>query len=367
VKKNFFEYLLFPFSLLFGMVVFLRKLLFDWNILPSREFDVPVVCVGNLRVGGTGKTPHIEYLVSILSPSFRCAVLSRGYKRKTRGFHLADQNSGVETIGDEPLQIARKFPGITVAVDANRCRGIEKLLELPDPPDVILLDDAFQHRYVKPGISIVLNDYNFPAHSDSLLPFGRLREPASALQRADIIIVSKSPERIKPIERRIMLTDLSPLPFQQLYFTKVVAKDLQPVFPGVAAALPNRAARPEILLLAGIANPRDVKRFARNISPRIHELFFPDHHHFSPSDISRVNYAFSQLETGNRLVITTEKDATRLRYSDSLSDQLKQNLYYIPIAIEFLNDEEENFKNHIIRYVKSNKKNRKVHPEENKV
>jgi tetraacyldisaccharide 4'-kinase len=212
---------LYPLAWLFGLVVTFRNKLFDWGVFSSEVFPVPVISIGNITVGGTGKTPHTEYLIGLLSNKYRVAVLSRGYKRKTRGFILADENTNSHHIGDEPLQIFRKFPSIVVAVDANRRRGIRNLLQLPDnqKPEVILLDDAFQHRYVKPSLSILLTDSNRPFYDDYLLPTGRLREPAKNYKRADWIIYTKCPEVFTSADYQIRTERVNLLPHQQLFFS----------------------------------------------------------------------------------------------------------------------------------------------------
>lgn len=353
--------MLWPFAGLYGLIVFFRNKLFDVGLIPSTEFGIPLISVGNLRVGGTGKTPHIEFLVRMLCPEYKCAVLSRGYKRKTRGFLLADTYSDAMLIGDEPMQLKAKFPDLMIAVDGNRKRGIQKLLSIQDPPDVILLDDAFQHRFVKPGLSILLSSYNHPETEDMLLPAGRLREPFSSRERADIILITKSPDKLKAIERRIIVKKIGLYPFQNLFFTNILSEPPEPVFPGESRPLTAEKEKPEILLITGIANPREVKRFARNLSPRIHDLYFPDHHYFSEKDTEKINNSFLILEHGNRIALTTEKDATRLRLLNSLDPDLRMNLYYIPIRVGFLNEDEENFKNQILRYVRSNKKNSRIH------
>ena len=210
--------LLLPLSALYGVVVWFRNKLFDWSILPSEEFSVPVICVGNITAGGTGKTPHVEYLIELLKKDYKVAVLSRGYKRKTSGFVLADTQSTVKTIGDEPLQIFKKFPDIIVAVDGNRRRGIKKLLNIPEEkrPEIILLDDAFQHRYVKPFLSILLIDSNRLIYEDTLLPAGRLRESRAGKDRANMVVVTKCSPELKPIDFRLISKHLDLYPYQDL-------------------------------------------------------------------------------------------------------------------------------------------------------
>jgi len=221
-----------PLSWLYGFIVWIRNLLFDTGMLKSRTFNVPVISVGNITVGGSGKTPHVEYMVTLLHKRVRTAVLSRGYKRKSKGFVIAKNNTKIQEIGDEPYQMHQKFPDIIVAVDANRCHGIETLLSLPDTKNVnvILLDDAFQHRYVKPGLNILLTDYHRIITDDVLLPAGRLREPVNGKDRADIVIVTKCPPEMKPMEYRVLQRNMNLFPYQHLFFTTIIYKSLSPVF-----------------------------------------------------------------------------------------------------------------------------------------
>ena len=222
---------LYPVSWIYGAVVVMRNKLFDWGIFRSKSFDVPVICVGNLAVGGTGKTPHTEYLIKLLRDKYQVAVLSRGYKRRTKGYVLATPQCTAKTIGDEPYQMYTKFSSVTLAVDEKRCHGIEKLLKLKEPStDVILLDDAFQHRHVKAGLNILLTDYHRLFCDDTLLPAGRLREPVSGKNRAQIVIVTKCPQDIKPIDYNIITKRLNLYPYQRLFFSSFRYGNLQPVF-----------------------------------------------------------------------------------------------------------------------------------------
>ena len=249
----FVKIILLPLSVIYGVVTGARNFLFHIGVLKSQTFRVPVICVGNITVGGTGKTPHTELIISELKKKFRVACLSRGYKRKTRGFILANEHSTAAEIGDEPMQIKSKYPDILVACDGNRVRGIQKLLALPEPPEVILLDDAFQHRYVQADKNIVLIDYNRPVHEDCLLPAGRLRESVQALKRADYIIVTKCPKSIQPIEKRILSKHLKIKPYQQLFFTTLEYGKIKPLFPQYESIVPDRSS--SILCLTGIAQP----------------------------------------------------------------------------------------------------------------
>jgi tetraacyldisaccharide 4'-kinase len=362
--RNNLSLLLYPFSLLYGLITFIRNLLYDYNIIKSHEFPIPVISVGNITAGGTGKTPHVEYLVRLLKDEFNVAVLSRGYKRKTRHFIMAGPDSGVLDIGDEPVQIKQKFPDVHVAVDRKRVNGVQQLMtKIPDL-DVILLDDAYQHRRIKPGLSILLIDFNRPITGDRLLPVGRLREKAYGKRRANIILVTKCPDRLKPIDRRLIVKDLSLYAFQHLYFTRLGYMEPVPVFIDASPETSMseiKATRPAILMVAGIANPRIFKRHLRSISTRITEMIFPDHHSFSQRDINQIIQAYNDMQGEERFIFTTEKDAMRLRKFANTDLEIKNRLFYIPIVTEFLNEDHENFNNQILKYVKNNKRDSILH------
>lgn len=333
--------------------------MFDWQILPSEEFNLPVISVGNLRVGGTGKTPHIEHLIRFLQTNYKIAVLSRGYKRKSKGFVLAEMNTKVDEIGDEAFQLKRKFPGILVAVDEKRKRGINRLLRMEAGPDVVLLDDAFQHRYVIPGLSILLEDFSQPAIKDFLLPAGRLREPFSSKKRADIILVTKTPGSTKAIDMRIRAREAGMHELQHLYFTKIRAGDPLPVFEGDFSQ--HRKPGNRILLVSGIANPRTLKPFARKISTRIEEITFRDHHDYSIEDIRNICDKFNAIDSESKIIITTEKDAVKLMKFKDVFGEIESFVFYIPIQVEFLNNDAKNFNSQILTYVSSNKRNSILH------
>jgi tetraacyldisaccharide 4'-kinase len=362
--RNTWRILLYPFSLVYGFIIYIRNLLFDYQLIPSEEFDMPVISVGNITVGGTGKTPHVEYLISLLKDKFRVSTLSRGYKRKTRHFILADQHSTIDEIGDEPRQIKSKFPDVHVAVGRRRANGIKRLMkEIPDL-DVVLLDDAYQHRHVKPGLSILLIDYNRPLSEDLLLPAGMLREQSFEKRRAHIILITKCPDRIKPIERRLIIKDLRLYPFQHLYFTKLQGKDPVPVFPETEPVLSRqeiKTIKPNVLMISGIANPRSFKKYIRNYSTKITELIFPDHYAFKNSDILNIMNTFRDMAGENKIILTTEKDAMRFQQFPGIDPDVKSKMYYIPIIIDFLNEDTENFNNHILNYVRNNKRNSILH------
>lgn len=344
--------LLLPLSILYGTIIEIRNLFFHMGILKSRSFSVPVICVGNITVGGTGKTPHTELLIAALKKKFRVACLSRGYKRKTSGFILADNHSTARQIGDEPMQIKNKYPDILMACDSNRIRGIEKLLAQQPSPEVIILDDAFQHRYVQADKNIVLVDYNRPVHEDCLLPAGRLREHIGALKRADYIIVTKCPPNLQPIERRILSKHLKIKPYQQLFFTTLgygeirgLSSKSEPVKPGKDAG---------ILCLTGIAQPGPYLEHLKTFTPHVTELHYPDHHHFTKKDIQQIEKTFQGIKNEKKYIFTTEKDAVRLKTCD-LPKELKRCIYYIPVVPVFIQDEEL-FLNEISEYVRKNQK-----------
>ena len=347
-----------PLSWLYGIGVAFRNLLFEAGILKSQTYATPVISVGNITVGGTGKTPHVEYLIRLLKDKTNLAVLSRGYKRKSHGFVLGDAHATIYDLGDEPFQMMQKFPGITVAVDKKRTRGISNLIHgaAGKEIDVILLDDAFQHRYVKPGINILLVDYHRLIIYDELLPSGRLREPASSKNRADIVIVTKCPTDMKPMEFRVLTKAMALYPYQQLYFSTHTYEHLEPLFGEGELEKLEDLADQHVLLLTGIGLPEqmrlDLEPYAKEIKP----LAFADHHQFKEKDIQLINETFSSLPSP-RCIITTEKDAVRLKTIEGLSDEMKQHLYVLPIRIKILLDQELSFNKYIIDYVRKNSRN----------
>lgn len=352
IKMNYF---LAPFAFLYGLGVRFRNQLFSWGMLPARQYAIPIICVGNLSAGGTGKTPHTEYIVDILRKHYRVAVLSRGYKRKTRGFVLADAGSSSRDIGDEPFQIKQKYPDVSVAVDANRRRGILKLQELPEKirPEVIVLDDAFQHRYVTPSLSIVLTDLHRLFYADRLLPAGRLREPADSIRRADVVIVTKCEEGLKPIEFRIMEEDMHLQAHQELFFTRIVYEDIRPVFADIAPrrSLQEVGKEEDILAIAGIASPQlfisEVEKYSAGVVPMI----FPDHHGFGKQDFRKIKSRFDQMQSGGKFILVTEKDAARLVSHPLLPEEWKKLLYYLPIGIDFCMDRKPAFDQLIQKHI----------------
>lgn len=360
INKN-----LLPLSWLYGLGVGFRNMLFETGFLKSHSYSTPIISVGNITVGGTGKTPHVEYLIRLLKDKVNVAVLSRGYKRKSHGFVLADKNTPMRDIGDEPFQMKQKFPDVTVAVDAKRTRGIERLTEDKSEKGigVILLDDAFQHRYVKPGLNILLVDYHRLIVYDKLLPVGRLREPVESKNRADIVIITKCPKDLKPMEFRVITKAMNLYPYQQLFFSTHEYNGLTPVFqeqrvagnPSEPLTL-DSLSRHNILLLTGIASPQ---LMIHDLTPKVAgltPLSFGDHHQFKKSDVALINETFSSLPSP-KLIITTEKDATRLAQTEGFVDEVRQNMYALPFHIVIMQDQEEEFNKRILDYVRKNSRN----------
>lgn len=359
---------LLPLSWLYGLGVWVRNRLFDHGVLTEHSFQIPVICVGNITVGGTGKTPHTEYLIRLLQDRFQVAVLSRGYKRKSHGFLLAKPETPVEMLGDEPFQMKRKFPRVQVAVDADRVHGIGQLLapEVSPKSEVVLLDDAFQHRYVRPGKSILLVDYNRLITEDTLLPAGRLREPASGKSRAHLVIVTKCPrtlqaEACRQLEKRLALS-----PTQQLFFSTLTYGNLIPLDAERSGAeerpLASIGTDERVLLLTGIASPELIRRELEKQTSQVEMLTFPDHHAFTPADIEAVRNRFAAMGKEKKLIVTTEKDATRLLTHPALDEALRKSIYILPVQVEFLQGQQERFNETITDYVKSHSRNSGLHP-----
>ena len=348
---------LLPFSWIYGSIVRFRNWLFDIGLKKSKSFSIPIISVGNITVGGSGKTPHVEYLIRLLHDKAKIAVLSRGYKRKSHGYILANESTTMPEIGDEPFQMHEKFSDIYVAVDAKRARGIENLQndEATKDVDVVLLDDAFQHRYVKPGINILLVDYHRLIIYDKMLPAGRLREPLSGKNRADIVIITKCPKDLKPMEFRVLTKAMDLYPFQKLYFTSIDYDTPKGVFEEKQIEL-DKLQDYHVLLLTGIASPKQMEHDLKPMTKDITNLSFGDHHSFKGKDIDRINDAFESMPEP-RIIITTEKDAVRLRETEGLYEKVKSNMYELPIKVSFMLDQQDNFNEKIISYVRKNSRN----------
>ena len=345
---------LLPLSWLYGVAVSLRNELFALGILKERSFSIPVISVGNITVGGSGNTPHVEYLIRLLQDYIKVGVLSRGYKRKSHGYVLADDNSTMRDLGDEPYQIKQKFHDIYVAVDKNRCNGITRLThdKATSSVGVILLDDAFQHRYVKPGLNILLVDYHRLIIYDRLLPAGRLREPLNGKQRADIVIITKCPRDLKPMEFRILTKAMDLFPYQQLFFTTIDYGTPQALFSDKTTSL-NKY---NVLLVTGIASPEQMENDMKHKCRSLTSLAFEDHHLFNTKDEQRINNAFERLPSP-KIIVTTEKDSTRLVNLNGLTTEVRDAIFVLPIKVKFMLNQGELFNNKIISYVRKNSRN----------
>lgn len=340
----------------YGWITCIRNRAFDCGKLESKPFGLPIICIGNISVGGTGKTPHTEYFIKLLKNNWNIAVLSRGYGRKSKGYIKAEESTPMPQIGDEPFQIKHKFPEITVAVCEKRVTGVENLLKEHNAPSVILLDDAYQHRHIKAGLYILLVDYNRPIWSDTLLPFGRLRESDEGANRADIVIITKCDKNITSEEMKECKTLLKTKEGTPVFFSMVEYGTPYPLFPEtVKAPFCNRAGN-NILLITGIAKPEPLKKEAGKNGASVTIMQYPDHHNFTGNDLEEMAAKLAKMPKGTT-VLTTEKDATRLRSMPNLPQSIKECTYVIPIEIKILNNEEEMFNQTIIDYVTENTRN----------
>lgn len=329
-----FRIFLFPFSLLYGLIVIVRNYLFDKNILKSVSFDLPVITVGNLSVGGTGKSPMVEYLLSFLKDQYKVAALSRGYKRRTKGYLLAHAKTTALEIGDEPMQFHRKFPGVAVAVGEERIVAIPQLLQDKPETDVIILDDAFQHRSIKAGLNILLTQYHDLFTRDFFLPTGNLRDEKISYKRADVIVVTKCPFNLSNKERTGIKKEINPLPHQKVFFTTIEYGNLHHIVTGAEKPV---TANYEVLLVCGIANPTPLKNYISGTAKTYNELSFADHHNFSIDDIKEIKKKFDDIASDDKMVITTEKDAVRLiKFNEEL---INMPLFVLPVRHKFLFNE----------------------------
>ena len=354
--------ILYPLSLIYGLITAFRNWLFDQELLPSTEFKLPVISVGNLAVGGTGKTPHTEFILRALQDEWKIAVLSRGYKRKTKGFYLADENSDSKTLGDESFQIHQKFPKVKVAVDEKRVHGVQTLQELIPDIQVIVLDDAYQHRYIQPGLSILLTDYSNLYSKDLMLPAGELREWKSGSTRANIIVVTKCPADINPMQMRIIELELKIQTNQHIYFSCFKYDEIVPVFPDSTQTNWTlsglKEAEAGVLLVAGIVSPEPIVEELTKYSHEVKSLFFDDHHAFNQKDFNAISKKFEAMESAEKIIVLTEKDAARLISNPLFPESLKARTFALPIRVSILHDQETLFIQKIKSYVTKNTRNR---------
>jgi tetraacyldisaccharide 4'-kinase len=342
--------ILFPLACLYGLIIGFRNMLFDWRILPSKSFNIPIISIGNLSAGGTGKTPHTEYLVRLLKNKYKVAILSRGYRRKTKGFIMVTPELTQIEIGDEPSQYLKKFPDVTLAVDENRKRGISRILAERPETEVILLDDAFQHRYVKPGRSIILTDYHHLYMDDYLLPTGMLRERVKGARRADLIIVTKTPKVLSPITRRNIFKELRPVNHQRLFYS-YVAYDTPLPLKLCSNQKPAAAKYSYIIMVAGVANSYPFQEYLQGLCNELIVIDFHDHHQYTTGDLEKISREYHSIISKDKVIFTTEKDATRLDNEEFSSYLDVLPVYYIPILIKFHDFDELSFDKMILDYV----------------
>lgn len=348
--------LLFPLSLIYGFIVTLRNWCFDAGLLKSRRFSLPVIAVGNLTIGGAGKSPMTEYLVRLLKKDNKVATLSRGYGRNTNGFLLADINATAEQIGDEPAQFKHKFPDITVAVCEKRVDGIE---QLQNDHDLIILDDAYQHRAVKPGLGVLLFDYNSLNNPHLVLPAGNYREPFSGRWRADIIVISKCPVDLSADEQQRIFYDMAPLPYQQLFFSSINYMSLHDLNGNETNSVIDQDT--QVFLLTGIANPNPLLNYIKKQTLHVIQHNYPDHHRFSLKNIAKLADEFAACSAQKKLIITTEKDAQRLGEQALSPFVNKLPILVLPISVNFLNGQQEAFDQLITDYVRKYRKHNPIH------
>ena len=345
--KNF-RYLLLPFSFLYGAIIKVRNWLYDIKVLKSSSFNFPIICVGNLATGGTGKTPMTEYLIRLLKNDFKTATLSRGYKRKTKGFAIANENTSALEIGDEPMQFHKKFPDVIVSVGEERLFAIPQLLHHQPAPQVIILDDAFQHRQVRAGLNILLTDHANLYTRDQMLPSGDLRDVRSSSKRADIIIVTKCPADLAEQEKNKIIKELDPAADQTIYFTTIVYSDPYHLFSKEEMKITHDHG---VLLVYGIANPTPL---TDHVTSRVHDcdmLSYADHHIFNSDDLREIKQRFEKINGVNKIILTTEKDGVRLSKFESELKDLP--IYVLPIRHSFLFGAGHEFDTRVKNFIRS--------------
>ena len=340
--------LLLPISFLYHIILRIRHKLYDWHLLKSKQFDQPVICVGNLALGGTGKTPHVEYLIKLLSEQYRVCVVSRGYGRKTKGFQLALENNSAETIGDEPMQYFNKFKDVLVAVDENRNRAIELMDTMDRPPELYLLDDAYQHRSTQAGLNILLTSYDKLYCEDLLVPAGTLRDVRSAAKRADIIVVSKTPNNVDLEQKAAVIAKLKPLPHQKVFFSHLTYEPLEP-WNEIASKISIEEVQ-GVMLFCGIANPKPLINELSSRYKHLETIIFSDHHAYTENDVKTLLRKFGQLPCEQKIMVTTEKDYARIINSPYLCQFDSVPLFVAPISVNI--DQEEEFNKEILDYVR---------------
>ncbi len=351
IFRKIISWCLLPLTMWYAIGVWLRNLMFNLGLKHQETPPVTTIGVGNIRVGGTGKTPMVEYLLRLLSDECDTAMLSRGYRRKSHGYVVDSGEHDVALLGDEPAMIAQKFPQVTVAVCEKRLEGVKQLLQRENPPQVVVLDDSFQHRQIKPTINILLTEYGHPFYQDSLLPFGSLRESRHARFRANIVIVTKAPADLNPIERHSIITQLDLEPYQKVFFSTICYDAPLPLMGGTPLPLNTLDG---VLLLAGISNPEPMLRYVES-QCQATLLRYSDHHRYTVSDLKSIRKAFDQQVKGERkIILTTEKDAVRLRSLANQEAMAGLPIYYLPIHLRILPNKEYDFDETVRKIVHDN-------------
>lgn len=335
-----FKFLLAPAAYVYKMVVTFRHRLFDWGFFKSERFKIPIICIGNITVGGTGKTPMAEMIIAQMSRSHNVALLSRGYGRCTKGYRVVETSAHYREVGDEPLQIKLKFPNTLVVVCEKRAEAIHRIEKEHPEIDLIIMDDGFQHRYVEPKVNIIMVDATRPIQCDKMLPQGSLRDLPEQLHRAHYFVVTKCPEKMAPIERRILRKVLISVAYQQVYFTRFESFAPQPLYPDEA---PRRTLdkSADVIALSGIGNP---KPFLKTLNERynvVKEMVLDDHHVYRVRDMNALAGHLSKFP--NSVVVTTEKDAVKMTNRKKIPEVVRKNLYYLPINISFIGDSATDF------------------------
>lgn len=346
--------LLYPVSLVYRLVIWFRHKLFDWGVLKSEEFDIPIICVGNLTVGGTGKTPFAEFIIQNLSGQYNIALLSRGYRRRTKGYYEVFPNTPFREVGDEPKQIKLKFPEIVVAVCEDRVVGINQIRAQHPKVNLIILDDGFQHRYVEAWVNIVLMDYNRPIYNDTLLPVGRLRDLPSQLSRAHFVVTTKCPANMNALDMRLVANSLDLYPYQSLFFAGVQIGGAFPLF-GDMAIKAELTRGDSVIAMAGLAEPTGFVKGLKTQFKVVDTLIFKDHHPYRMSDLDKMQQALENAPAGT-VIVTTEKDAVKLTNRRRIPVDIQQRLFFIPINIEFKDDSQDKFLQKLNTYVRTNQK-----------
>ena len=341
------RYLLFPLAFIYGSITAIRNLLFDYGIFKSKTYNIPIICIGNLSVGGTGKTPHTQHIINLLKTDYKVAILSRGYGRKTSNLQIVESTSTAAEVGDEPLQLKQNNPDCIVVVEKNRNKGLQQILKDFPETGVILLDDGYQHRWIKAGFNILITPYSTPYYKDYLMPAGNLRESKKGAERSNAIIFSKTPENSNPTLKKGMVKKLNLFAHQKAYFSHINYGTWKCISTN-KEFIPDE--QQSITLVSGIANPNPLVDYLQAAGHKVKHLKFADHHNYTNNDIANILKKYNQDSSTKKLILTTEKDATKLRVFEG--EFGTANLYYLPISIEF--EGKEKFEKQILNYVAKN-------------